>query len=196
MVGAIARVARVRSTPGPATELIMTVECENKAARVRHKLYEWVKASAERKVSELLKRCAAGSAVMSDPTAAARFCCVNSTISAGLPTASCQRNTTVGAFSFVVGNAIVPLCWSWTSSCQTEMSIFPPMPSGTSLQPMCLLDVSTVQIIWRTPEPPLIRSASGREPASAISASAPVWIRSSTSVGCGWLYGMRIGVKP
>jgi hypothetical protein len=73
MVGAMERVARVRSTPGPATELMTTVECENKAARVRHKLYEWVNASADRKVSEELKRCAAGSAVMRDPTAAARF---------------------------------------------------------------------------------------------------------------------------
>jgi hypothetical protein len=73
IVGAIDRVASVRSTPGPATELMTTVECENKAARVRHKLYEWVKASAGRSVSEELKRCAAGRAVMRDPTAAARF---------------------------------------------------------------------------------------------------------------------------
>jgi hypothetical protein len=38
MVGAMERVARVRSTPGPATELIITVEWEKRAARVRHKV--------------------------------------------------------------------------------------------------------------------------------------------------------------
>lgn len=74
IVGAMERLAKVRSTPGPATELINTVACENNAARVRHKLYELVKASAGRKVSEAEKRCAAGSEVMREPTAAARFC--------------------------------------------------------------------------------------------------------------------------
>lgn len=34
-VGASERVARARSTPGPATELRMTVEWEKRAARVR-----------------------------------------------------------------------------------------------------------------------------------------------------------------
>jgi hypothetical protein len=38
MVGAMERVARARSTPGPATEFMMTVEWEKRAARVRHKL--------------------------------------------------------------------------------------------------------------------------------------------------------------
>lgn len=37
-VGAMERLARVRSTPGPATELIMTVEWAKSAASVRHKL--------------------------------------------------------------------------------------------------------------------------------------------------------------
>ncbi len=37
MVGERARVARVRSTPGPATELRMTVAWEKRAARVRQR---------------------------------------------------------------------------------------------------------------------------------------------------------------
>lgn len=36
-VGASERVARARSTPGPATELRMTVEWEKRAARVRQR---------------------------------------------------------------------------------------------------------------------------------------------------------------
>lgn len=72
-VGAMARLARVRSTPGPATELTMTVACEKRAARVKHRLYEFVKASAGRKVSEALRRCTKGREVMSAPTAAAKF---------------------------------------------------------------------------------------------------------------------------
>ena len=73
MVGARERVARVRSTPGPATELMMTVEWEKRAARVRQRQYEFVNASAGRKVSEAEKRCMVGSEVMSEPTAAAMF---------------------------------------------------------------------------------------------------------------------------
>ena len=73
MVGASERVARARSTPGPATELMMTVEWEKSAARVRHRQYEFVKVSAGRKVSEAEKRCAVGRDVMSEPTAAAMF---------------------------------------------------------------------------------------------------------------------------
>jgi len=75
MVGAISRVARVRSTPGPATELMMTVACENSAAKVRVRQYELVKVSAGRNESEALKRCGPGRAVMSEPIAATRFCC-------------------------------------------------------------------------------------------------------------------------
>lgn len=73
MVGARDRVARVRSTSGPATELIITVEWEKRAARVRQRQYEFVKVSTGRKVSEAEKRCTVGSEVMSEPTAAARF---------------------------------------------------------------------------------------------------------------------------
>lgn len=72
-VGAIDLVASSRSTPGPATEFIRTVECEKRAASVRHKLYEFVKASAGKNVSEALNRCAKGREVMSEPTAAVRF---------------------------------------------------------------------------------------------------------------------------
>jgi hypothetical protein len=74
MVGARERVARARSTPGPATELMMTVECEKRAARVRQRQYELVNASAGRKVSEAEKRWAVGREVMSEPTAEAMFC--------------------------------------------------------------------------------------------------------------------------
>ncbi len=49
------------------------MECENRAARVRQRQYEFVKASAGKKVSEAVKRCAAGREVMSEPTAAAMF---------------------------------------------------------------------------------------------------------------------------
>jgi len=55
-VGAMERVARLRSTPGPATELMMIVECENSAAKVSARTYESVKASAGKNVSEGLKR--------------------------------------------------------------------------------------------------------------------------------------------
>jgi len=72
-VGAIERLARVKSTPGPATELMITVAWENNAAKVQHKQYELVRASAGRKVSEALRRCANGRDVMSEPMAAAKF---------------------------------------------------------------------------------------------------------------------------
>lgn len=128
MVGAMDRLARVRSTSGPATELMTTVECWYSAASVRHRGYELVNASAGRKVSEALKRWGAGRAEMSAPVAAAMFyCCqhlwrihlcrqltcwVNSTISAGLPAASCHRNTTLGALAEISGKFAAALFWS------------------------------------------------------------------------------------